>query len=437
MKYTCFLIIVLFAVAAGKAAAQSCPGNSGCPDLTFGVAGVYFNDISPATSFEFINDLGTQPDGKFVGSLRIFDYPVPGGQVFNVARFNPDGSLDVSFAGDGVAEVPFTQAVDNEYANSIAIQSDGKVVAAGCVIQSNGYRSFGITRLNSDGTPDSNFGSEGKVLVSFASRSHSCAASVAIQPDGAIVAAGYDGDNRFAWARLTTSGALDTTFNGTGKLTLSLRKSTDTGGVTKIKILDNSKILTLGIAPAVRGTERDAALVMLNGNGTLDSSFGNGGKVFIDFYSGRDHIYCMAIDSIGRILIGGWAMVNPTDFYSQRIALARILRNGVIDTTFGSLGKVSAGPVGVTSEVRGIAIQTDGKLFIGGVLGVNTDTFVGRFNPNGTPDSGFGLGGNGLVITDLMYEMDVTRGVLVLPDGKLLAYGGAYNGPTALIKYVP
>lgn len=429
-------LLISFWVLAGTAYPQSCPGNAGCPNLAFGTAGLALNDVSPADGYEFINEIEMQPDGKFVGTMRIFDYPVPGGQVFNVVRFQTDGSLDPTFGGDGVAEIAFTPSADSEWANSMALQPDGKIVAVGCSPLSNGYRAFAITRVNADGTVDAGFGSNGRVQISFASRRHSCASTVAVQPDGAIVVGGIDGDNTWAFARLNVSGGLDPTFNGAGKLSISLRKSTDLGFIGRLLIQSDGKILVAGTAPSVRGTGRDAALVRLNANGSLDSGFGGSGKVFTDFYSAADSAYDMKIDASNRIVISGRAQLNGSDLNSYRMCLARYNSSGVLDADFGSAGRVAVGPNGMNSDGSGIAIQPDGKIVVGGVVGTNVDTLLARFNPDGSPDIAFGLDGNGRTVNNFFGELDVSSDVLILPDGNILVAGGTYGGPSVLASYV-
>jgi uncharacterized delta-60 repeat protein len=130
------------------------------------------------------------------------------------------GDLDITFDGDGKVTTDFGSNLYDR-ANSIAIQSDGKIVVAG--ESSNGSNpDFALARYNSDGSLDTAFDGDGKVTTAVGSFDD-YANSVAIQSDGKIVVAGssYNGSNtHFALSRYNSDGSLDTTFDGDGKVTL-------------------------------------------------------------------------------------------------------------------------------------------------------------------------------------------------------------------------
>src|SRR5438874_2198299 len=136
---------------------------------------------------------------------------------FALARYNRNGSLDRSFGGDGKVATHFAKK-SREGAESVAIQADGKIVAAGDTYQS--HDRFALARYNPNGSLDCSFGGDGKVATHFASMSDDNADSVAIQADGKVVAGGetFQSHDRFALARYKPNGSLDRSFGGDGKV---------------------------------------------------------------------------------------------------------------------------------------------------------------------------------------------------------------------------
>jgi len=206
----------------------------------------------------------------------------------------------------------------SDYGFSVALQPDGKIVVAGYA-----GGDFALARYNSDGALDTSFGSGGKVTTDFGGSYHPDGFSVALQPDGKIVVAGYAGGD-FALARYNSDGALDTSFGSGGKVT------TDFGGSDagySVALQPDGKIVVAGYAGL------DFALARYNSDGALDTSFGTGGKVTTDFSGGRDVGYSVALQPDGKIVVAGYAGVD--------FALARYNSDGALDTSFGSGGKVT------------------------------------------------------------------------------------------------
>jgi uncharacterized delta-60 repeat protein len=182
-----------------------------------------------------------------------------------------EGDLDTTFDSDGKVTTAIG-ASDNE-AYSVAIQSDGKIVAAGSSKNGSNY-DFALARYNTDGTLDTNFGTGGKVITAIGS-STDVAESVAIQSDGKIVAAGFSNNgsnNDFALVRYNTNGTLDTTFDSDGKVTTAIGSAND--AAYSVAIQSDGKIVAAGFSN--NGSNNDFALVRYNTNGSLDTSFGTG-----------------------------------------------------------------------------------------------------------------------------------------------------------------
>lgn len=294
-----------------------------------------------------------QPDGKIIVSGVFTTY---NGIMQNcITRLLPDGSRDVNFLiGSGF----------NSIVNSLALQSNGKIVAGGNFTTFNGITQNCITQLNPDGTRDATF-----VVGSGFS---SVVEALAIQSDGKILAGGgfafYQGVTVNRIARLTAAGSRDTTFNtGTGF----------NGTVQSIVVQPDGKILVGGAFVTYDGTTQNS-LVRLNADGSRDLTFDIGAG-----FSGQ--VVAMALQPDGKILVGG-----GFDSY-QGIATNRLIRlnaDGSRDSTF-DIGS------GFDSTVYALALQPDGKILVGGFFTVYNGTSINRLirlNANGSRDSTFNIG---------------------------------------------
>ena len=245
----------------------------GALNPTFGEGGRVTTDLRDSAS---AYGVAIQADGKVVVAGRSFACsPVicgAGDTDFGLARYNPDGSLDTSFDGDGKAVTGFG---DSDIATAVAIQSDGKIVAAGETATGNGR--FALARYNPNGSLDSGFDGDGKLSTDF-STGFDAANAVAIQADGKIIAAGYStlpgGDGRFALARYNPDGSLDSSFDSDGKVTTDFSTGSDLAN--GVAIQGDGKIVAAGRTATGAG---NFALARYNTDGTLDRSFGDAGRV--------------------------------------------------------------------------------------------------------------------------------------------------------------
>jgi len=212
------------------------------------------------------------------------------------------GVLDTSFnSPNGFIIQPIGSG--NDYGRSLAIQPDGKILLGGYCRGVISQADFCIARFNSYGTLDTSFGYSGKVIEPIGS-GIDIGYSLAIQPDGKILLGGYcDGD--FCIARFnsdgTSNGTLDTSFGNSGKVRLAIGSSSDFG--QSLVIQPDRKILLGGYCH--NGSNFDFCIARFNTDGTLDTTFGNGGKVIQPIGSGDDHGYSLAIQPDGKILLGG------------------------------------------------------------------------------------------------------------------------------------
>jgi len=237
-----------------------------------------------------------QPDGKIVLAGRAhnglnFD--------FAAARYLPNGAPDTTFDGDGKAITPI--GAGDEEGRAVALQADGKLIVAG--FSSNGANTdFAVVRYKTDGTPDFSFSFDGKVTTPILAGND---AAHAVSMDGdKIVVAGFahnGANNDFAVARYTADGSPDALFDVDGKLTTEIGAE-DTGGAVRTEA--NGRILVAGFS--FTGTSTDFALVRYNPNGSLDGSYGTGGRVVVNFGGdSADLGFALALDSIGRAVVAG------------------------------------------------------------------------------------------------------------------------------------
>ena len=396
-------------------------------DTTFGIGGKVITDFS--NNYDSGNSVAIQADGKIVLGGNV--YKSVGNTDFALARYNTNGELDTTFGIGGNVITDFSNNYDS--GNSVAIQADGKIVLGGSVGDN-----FGLARYNTNGELDTTFGIGGKVITNF-SNSYDYGNSVAIQADGKIVLGGSmygeENDRNFALARYNINGSLDTTFGDEGKVITDFSNSYDYGN--SVAIQQNGKIV-LGGYVYNSVSSYDFALARYNTNGELDTTFGIGGKVITDFSNNEDIGFSVAIQQDGKIVFGGYVFnsVSSYDF-----ALARYNTNGELDTTFGDRGKVIT--VFSNNEDGGfsVAIQKDGKIVLGGVINSlgNYNFGLARYNTNGELDTTFGI--EGKVITDFNNNDDIGYTVAIQEDGKIVLGGYVVNSlgnyDFALARYLP
>ncbi|MFI8913205.1 calcium-binding protein [Streptomyces sp. NPDC053513] len=411
-------------VALGLALVLALPGAAlaapGDLDPAFGSDG---RVTTPITGSAEGNDVARQADGKLV----VVGMSEAG---FALARYGTNGALDPTFNGDGIVTSDFGAGFHS--ANAVAIQpSDGKIVVAGTTEvvaeEGGGCCFFSVARYNTDGSLDTGFGNGGLVRVDEFGGSAD-GADVAVQPDGRIVAAGKGADGGFALVRLTTGGNLDPTLGGDGAVVAGFTPTSpqDAGGIARSMALQpDGKIVSVGY---VGSTAFDIGVVRYNPNGTLDTTFSGDGMVTADF-GGTEFGSAAAVQSDGKILAAGAGGAG--------YALLRYNADGSPDTTFSGDGRTSVAFPGDGGFANAMALQQDGKIVLAGQAddpdsSEANDFGLVRFQPNGTVDTGFG--GDGFVVTGFN-DFDEARGVLVQPDGKIVAAGYGAGHQFALARY--
>jgi len=342
-----------------------------------------------------------------------------------------NGDLDTTFGSSGYVT---TTVGSIDVAKAVAIQSDSKIVVAG--YHYNGSNNdLMVARYTTSGSLDTTFNASGSkpgVYTLSLGTGNDFAYAVAIQSDGKIVVVGNDynaGHQRFALVRLTSAGALDTTFNGSGIVTQQIENAS----IGRSVVLDSSgNILVGGYAMPISASGTWVfALARFTSTGALDTSFGSDGIVTTDIGGTDDGINALALQSNGKIVAAGYS----SDGTHLRFALARYNTDGSLDTSFSGDGLTTTAVTSLESQATSLIIQSDGKIVAAGgasTAGTGYDFALTRYTSSGSLDSSFGT--SGLVTTDFSGATDGINSLLLQSDGKLLAAGASGNN-FALTRY--
>ena len=305
----------------------------GSLDAGFGGDGIVVTALGPRGAHA--SDLAVQRDGRLV----VAGYTATAaGVVFMVARYLPDGSLDAGFGAGGVVTTDIAAGPD--HALGLAIQRDGKLVAvgvadAGSVAGDRG--DFALVRYLPDGSIDTGFGSGGRVLTDFAGADDD-ARAVAVMADGRLVVAGSTepewSRRDVAVARYRRDGTLDAGFGSGGRVTTGFAEAPglENDYAEDLVVQRDGKVVVAGVANddedrwcACEGGSGDFGLVRYRRDGSLDPTFGTGGRVTTDFDGGSEHATALAPTRGGTLVAAGVAGADPdaSENATRDIALAR------------------------------------------------------------------------------------------------------------------
>mgnify|MGYP000743052231 CR=1 FL=1 len=268
------------------------------------------------------------------------------GRFMAVARYTIDGDLDTSFHHDGKVITDF-RSTEGEFANAVAIDHLGRIVVGG-----GAEERIALARYLDNGALDPSFHHDGKVITDFPAAAEDRVYALAIDHLGRIVAVGR-ADWNFAVARYLDDGTLDAGFGDGGRVVTDF-PSTEQEWSSGVSIDRRGRIVVAGTA------DHTFALARYLDDGSLDASFGAGGKVRTDFRSSPfDYANAVAHDRDGRIVVCGSA--------ASKFALARYLEDGSLDASFHHDGKVITDFGSATSEgAGGIAMDLRNRIVLGG-----------------------------------------------------------------------
>jgi uncharacterized delta-60 repeat protein len=393
-------------------------------DPTFGTGGMLMTDIHRST--DLANAVAVQADGKLVVVGQTYQNNDYSTEDFVVARYNTDGTLDNTFGSRGRVRTDFPGLA--AVPSSVVIQPDGRIVVAGGAFPLFTFLgNIEVVRYNSNGSLDTSFGNGGIVTTNFPQGSY--AFDVALQPDGKIIAAGtvfvnFDpgesSDTDFALARYNPDGTPDVTFGNGGQVSTDFLGFED--DAFSVLIQPDGKIVAVGSAndPA---TFYDFAAARYLSNGTIDTTFGVAGKVRTDFGDQNfDRARSAALQPDGRIVAAGFAISQNGGV--QNFAVARYTSNGILDTTFSRDGKTQIDFGNCCQSATKVLLQSDGKIItVGGSNGESSDDdfLLARLSPRGALDNTFGIGGK--VRTSFGDLNGGANGATLQSDGKIVAVG--------------
>jgi len=346
-----------------------------------------------------------------------------------VSRNKYDGKQDISFDKNGRLNERYCN-IDNG-TGALALQNDNSILIGGSYDSSyftNSFRLFRITRYLENGSIDESFGNDGSASTGF--YYNDVVNSIALQPDGKIIAAGQTTTSStniraFALARYNTDGSLDNSFDSDGKVITNVGGY---NGANSVKIQPDGKIIAAGT------TDNNFAIIRYNINGSLDLSFDSDGIAITDFGSdGYESATAIAIQKDGKILAAGKTRISNTNNYA--FALSRYYTDGSPDISFGDSGKVLSA-VESNGGVQSMVIQKDGKIIVAGVGLAMNDSFPDiisiRYNNNGSIDSTYG--DSGILITD--FGGNGYKVSAVIQNESKLVIAGTSDGYFALTRYI-
>ncbi len=373
---------------------------AGILDSSFGDKGEVLTDVDGAN--DNANSVAIQDDGKYVVVGHSLDENNHT-KGFLVCRYQLSGNLDSSFGINGKVITAFLG--DNDFAYSVVIQSDKKIVVSG-----SSYGNIALVRYDSSGNIDPSFGEDGKILTPISGGQH----IVIDSDDNLLVSA-----NQFGLARFTPSGKLDSSFGINGLTGVEFAVSAHNASHV---LQPDGRIIEVGVV----GNDymhSNYAVARFESNGKIDSTFGENGLVVTTFDNWASSAHSVGVLSDGKILVAGGVANYSTQTASFSIAKYR--QNGSLDSSFGSDGKLVNTNLHLAEALS--LILDDDKILLVGEGQTNVETMDGfgliRLKATGEPDSAFGL--NGETYTNFQEGFCIAFDGALQPDRKIVLVGRA------------
>lgn len=407
-------------------------------DPSFGNGGIVVTSVNGTD--DFATSMALQSDGKIVAAGASFNGT---NYDFAVLRYNADGSLDTSFNGTG--RVVTAIGANDDKAYGVALQSDGKIVVAGFSVNSAVRAKIAVVRYNPDGSLDTTFNETG-IVITDNSAFNDFANSVIVQPDGKIVIGGLSSDaaalDSFELVRYESDGTLDISFGDMGIA------KTDVGGAgidegLSLVLQNDGRLILAGVSYPQRCCAGDFLTTRFTSDGNLDLSFNGSGSVSTPTSSSYEDTYYsiplhgVTLQADDKIVVSGNSLSDVTGNFE--FVLVRYASEGTLDTGFNGSGEVITTGLGLFgASARGVAIQSDGKIVAAG-LGFNNfgaDIALVRYHQDGSLDTAFNSTGK---VTTSVGSFAAAYAVALQSDGKIVTAGVTYTsgkGSILLARYV-
>jgi uncharacterized delta-60 repeat protein len=323
-----------------------------------------------------------------------------------VARLNADGTPDTSFGntGQGVADIDLGS--DQDWASALAQQPDGKVVVVGSTDPTDGLQSsatdFAILRLNSDGSRDTSFGTNGVTLSDFTGKAQRLT-QVAVEPNGQILAAGSQNESSGVVAvllRYNANGTLDTSFGSAGEVVVGAGQAAPGENlISSIVPLSGGSVLVAGSLRSTSGSSAGAFVEEFNADGSISSQFASSGSYTEDINGSTNTtetaVGLLSNPSDGSLYLGGSSVAGSVAAFT----LTKLTASGSVDPTFGSGGTAIVPLLSAQDQITSFTRAGNGDFELVGqhattVQGQSTNTdLFGQLLPTGAPDASVGAGG--------------------------------------------
>ncbi len=369
-------------------------------DLTFG--GTTTGAVAlPSSATE--NIIAVQADGKIIVAGAHTD------SSWRLIRYLPTGSIDSTFGSGGVVTT-FLATAQFPSVRSIALQADGKILVGGRLIS--GTSRGALARYNSNGTLDTTFGVNGTLINDVGPERW--INDIDVRSDGKILLTlGLNGTARFELMQLNSNGTRDVAYGATATATFPVQN-----------VASQSFVLSDGSAVTVGGSH----VIKTTSTGSLDTAFGNAGVVTLSYPDAQSlSMSLIELDSTGRIVLGGSrskAIISGT--LINDFAAFRLLSNGSLDPSFGNGGRVATAVGAYINFANDLHVGTDGSITLGGanwISDFNRESALVRYLPNGQLDQRFF--DDGIFIQKLTPSGDPSiQSIAGLQDGSLVTVSG-------------
>ncbi|HEX8269606.1 MAG TPA: T9SS type A sorting domain-containing protein [Flavobacterium sp.] len=340
--------------------------------------------------------------------------------LFTLNAFSQSGEIDSSFGIDGKVTTGFGS--NTNVARCVAFQPDGKFIVGGDYVSSRGDNDFALARYNNDGTLDTTFGVGGKVATNFLEINHvtNSILSLHVLPNGKIMAFGSASvafTPEIAVVRYNQNGTVDTTFGNNGKL-ISLLTPMDYYG-TKLVFQTDGKFVIAGTKFYNSDPSYYIGMERYTEDGALDMTYGTNGQTVTSYGTGKSYPSTMLMQADGKMVVAGRYIQNNIPIF----AVMRFTVNGTLDTSFSGDGKVTTTfGAGASGEGMHVSVNENGKIILVGNVINQTSRNIGvvQYNADGSLDTTFDGDGKALTPFDLEGDYSLVNSMTRQPDGKFL-----------------